>query len=154
MSEALKRRRGRPVTIRPTITVESLARMLRLKPEALEALLVAGLVPDARLDPVDGWQIPESGVLAMARAQEEAATLDRALAQRLTVQDVAQCLRVPKSTVYSWLRLRDPRTKKALLPSHKVLGHVRILAVDVAGLPERWPSWATRRPSLFFEKSE
>lgn len=143
-----KRGRGRPVKVWRDLGLDEVAVALGFAPEALERLLVRapGCLPGMTC--VDGvWSIAERDLLRFLGDKG-------ALEQRATVKDVAAALKVSPSTVYSWLALVHPKTEKPLLPSHKVLGHVRIFARDVLALPAEWPSWAPPRPLSFFAREE
>jgi hypothetical protein len=143
-----RRGRGRPVKVWRDLSLEEVARALGFAPAALERLLVAapGCLPGAEC--VNGvWRVEERDLLRFLGDKG-------GLEQRVTVRDVAEALRVHKQTVYDWLALRDPRSGMALLPSHKVLGHIRIFARDVLALPAEWPLWAPARPSSFFCAAE
>ena len=68
-----------------------------------------------------------------------------------TVAEVAQALRLDRSTIYAWTALRGP-DGRALLPCREILGRKLIDIRDVLALPATWPSWAPRRPFLFSEE--
>ena len=140
----VKRRRGRPVKVARELSLPEVASVLRWSVEGLERLLrrVPGVLPGAEC--VSGkWVIPERAVCALLGS--------RVIEQQLTVADVAESLRLEVQTIYGWLRLVGPQGER-LLPSHKVLGHVRIFARDLASLPTRWPAWAPARPVSFFSE--
>lgn len=146
--EAVKRKRGRPAKVPRDLGLEDVARALCFAPEALERLLVRapGCLPGMTRD--DGvWGIAERDLLRFLGDKG-------ALEQRATVRDVAESLQLSVHTVYAWLKMVNPATKKPLLPSHKVLGHLRIFARDVLALPSEWPEWAPARPLSFFAREE
>jgi len=127
--EAPKRKRGRPAKVPRDLGLDDVARALCFAPEALERLLerapgcLPGMVCEAGV-----WSIAERDLLRFLGDKG-------ALERRVTVKDVAESLQLSVHTVYAWLKMVHPVTRKALLPSHRVLGHLRIFARDVLALP-------------------
>lgn len=137
-----KRRRGRPVKM-PVVdlSLEEVGRMLRFSPEVLARMLQANdnVLPGAYLEG-DEWRVPVRALRGLLQ--------EKVIEPRMTVKEVASALRMGRSTIYEWLELRGPHGE-VLLPSHMILGHVRVFVRDVLALPSEWPSWAPRRPSFF-----
>jgi hypothetical protein len=142
-----KRRRGRPAKVRHDLTLAQLATVLRIREAYLERLLEEQpkMLPGAERGP-DGWTVPQMAVLKLL---VDKTPLEMALAPRASITELAAVLRLSLSTVYSWTQLRNPETGAPLLPTHRILGHVRVYLADVAQLPETWPSWAPSRPAFF-----
>lgn len=140
----VKRRRGRPVKIARDLGLDEVAEALGFAPDALARLLsrAPGTLPGAECQ--DGvWTIPERALAAFIGS--------RVLEPLVSVKDVAEALSISEQAVYGWLRLVGPNGVR-LLPHRKILGHVRILARDVAKLPSEWPAWAPARPVSFFSE--
>ena len=137
-------KRGRPA--RRWLSLAEVAVALSWSEEALERLLTAapGALPDA-VQGANGWEIPERALRELLDVKAGP------LPSYATVAEVAQALRLDRSTIYAWTSLRGP-DGRALLPCREILGRKLIDTRDVLALPATWPSWAPRRPFLFSEE--
>lgn len=141
VSPPIKRGRGRPPKGGHLLALPVVAEALRWDALELERLLdcVPGTLPGA-VRRADGWWVPEGALRAVLAAPAGL------LPQFATVAEVAESLRVSKSAVYQWTRLRGV-DGRPVLESRQVLGRVLIPVAAVLRLPARMPEGAA--PSFF-----
>ncbi len=137
-------KRGRPA--RRWLSLAEVATALAWTDDGLERLLeaVPAALPDA-VKGANGWEIPERALRELLNVKAGP------LPSFATVAEVAQALRLDRSTIYAWTALRGP-DGRALLPCREILGRKLIDTRDVLALPATWPAWAPRRSFLFSEE--
>lgn len=110
---------------------DALERVLQRCPDALPGAV--------RIDAE--WLVPERAIRALLGARSGP------LPVMCSVEQVAEYVGRSVKSVYRWLGLRDPKTKRPLLPARKILDAWRIDVQDVLRLPAAFPDWAPTRPA-------
>jgi len=134
-----KRKRGRPPLA--TLSLDAVADALGWEPAALERVLnkCPDVLPGAVKGP-DGWTVPERALRDLLGARAGP------LPPMASVAEVAAFLGRSERQVYRLLRLKDPKSGKALLPAKQILGEYRVEVAEVLKLPPAYPDWAPSRP--------